>query len=111
MADDPYSLGFPSPADSGAVPDPARRGNQPARSRPCVAVDDRAGQGAGGGPGSRGGGKGEAPARPQQLARRPAVATPARRLQRAREEEARGSKREAAAVSFQSVTVYLHVLR
>ena len=45
MADDPYSLGFPSPADSGAVPDPARRRNQPARSRPCVAVDDRAGEG------------------------------------------------------------------
>ena len=103
MADDPYSLGFPSPADSGAVPDPARRGNQPARSQPCVAVDDRAGQGAGGGPGSRGGGKGRRPRGRSSL--------PSGRLQRAREEEARGSKREAAAVSFQSVTVYLHVLR
>jgi hypothetical protein len=49
-------------------------------------------------------------------AREAAVACPAagrghlvRGLQRAREEEARGSKREAATVSFESVTVYLHL--
>jgi hypothetical protein len=101
------------------VLDPARHGNQPSCSCSCVAADIRVARGRvatrlvrlarlevnlGHEEEARGGAREATVACPAA-----GRGHPARRLQRARQEEATGSKREAAAVSFRSVTVYLHV--